>query len=443
MSTTVWDEYVKIALDKGLIKEAEAEHTERNTKSPRWDSKDISAIEALYGVKPDAPKAMDYQHNIMEVAHPNSMVIAPSYDKLNGLVENEMERQNILMHIVYKEPEMGSPNQGRYPLAPAMLFPNTMGNVPKYAQKDLLMSLVRVANDMDNKDKEELRVLADACLTQLHSLGITKQVILPLAGMVPWLAAAAAILGVIYVHEHLAASDQGIKENYTRLQSQLQDFLDASETLGFGHQYDAFLKQEVAQVQAQLQEFWSAYSEAMPLLLAMEKPSNSQDLAQQSQKPQAQDFVHAFQVITDEASKVFDMLNKIEQQFNNPDFKAEHTQEKGAITSLLDKIPFLHGGKGSLTADDFDDVVNAIPPFMDSVKRLRDTLAKASQHKDAILEQASAIHSQTQSELGANSPAAPASAAPAQKSVKDIDNEASGIEKGLTGLMDIIPGFGG
>src|SRR5580698_958921 len=110
----VFDNFIKIAMEKGLVSKAEAERTEKNTKSPRWDSLDISAIEALYGVKPNLPKDMEYEHNIMEDAHPNSVVIAPSYDKLNGLVENNNELQAILMHIIYKEPEMGSPNQGKY-----------------------------------------------------------------------------------------------------------------------------------------------------------------------------------------------------------------------------------------------------------------------------------------------------------------------------------------
>ena len=147
----VFDNFVKIAQKKGLISESDhAEHTEKTEDSPRWDSHDLSAIEALYGVKPDPSKGMDYDHNIMEVAHPNSLVISPSYDKLNGLIENEIERQNITMHIVQKT------NDG-------------LLTQHKYAQKELLLSLVRVANYMDNKDQNGLRALADTCLQQITS----------------------------------------------------------------------------------------------------------------------------------------------------------------------------------------------------------------------------------------------------------------------------------
>ena len=72
--------FVKVAQEKGIV-----------------SSKD------LYEVKPKASDDMTYKNNIMEIAHPNSLVIAPAYDKINGLVENNIERQNILLNIVNKE----------------------------------------------------------------------------------------------------------------------------------------------------------------------------------------------------------------------------------------------------------------------------------------------------------------------------------------------------
>ena len=34
----VFDNFLKIATEKGLVSKAEAEHTEKNTDNPRWDS---------------------------------------------------------------------------------------------------------------------------------------------------------------------------------------------------------------------------------------------------------------------------------------------------------------------------------------------------------------------------------------------------------------------
>lgn len=142
----VFEEFVKIAQQKGMVQSDETQ--KKLQKTHRADSLDISAIEALYGVKPNLPKDMEYEDNIMETAHPNSVVTSPSYDKLNGLVENNMERQNIMLHIVNKTPD-------------GLLTQR------KYAEKNLLLSLIKVANDLDNKNQKDLRVLADACLLQV------------------------------------------------------------------------------------------------------------------------------------------------------------------------------------------------------------------------------------------------------------------------------------
>src|SRR5574338_926186 len=106
----IFDSFVKIAEEQGLTSKDSKKKLE---ETGRAGSDDISTIEALYGVKPDTAKGADYKKNIMEVAHPNSVVISPSYDKLNGLVENNIERQNILLHIVNKTPD-GISTQRKY-----------------------------------------------------------------------------------------------------------------------------------------------------------------------------------------------------------------------------------------------------------------------------------------------------------------------------------------
>lgn len=137
----VFENYLKITLENSMSKQA-------SKKVAKTERSDASTIEALYGVKPDSDKALEYKNNIMEVAHPNSVVLAPSYDKLNGLLENNNERQRIMLNIVTK-------------------MPNGHLTAKKYAESDLVHSLVRVANEMDNKDIDSLRVLADTCAAQL------------------------------------------------------------------------------------------------------------------------------------------------------------------------------------------------------------------------------------------------------------------------------------
>jgi hypothetical protein len=156
IDTEVFENFLKLAQKEGLV--ATAAKKEPNPddskklleKNPRWSWQDADTISALYGVKPDLPESMKYERNIIEDAHPNACVLAPAYDRLNALVENNNERQNIMLHIVHKTPD------GNY-------------THHRYAQSELMQSLVRTANHLENQSMAELRVLADVCIEQLYA----------------------------------------------------------------------------------------------------------------------------------------------------------------------------------------------------------------------------------------------------------------------------------
>ena len=145
----IFNEYAKIAVETGLVKVAKEDSSiSKKSKNTRLDYSSSEAIQALYGIRPDGNESANYEKNIAEYAHPNSVVISPAHDKINGLVENINERQNIMLNIV-NDPTNGHLNQR------------------KYAKSELVQALVRVANDMDNKDEEELRILADSCIENI------------------------------------------------------------------------------------------------------------------------------------------------------------------------------------------------------------------------------------------------------------------------------------
>lgn len=150
INSEILDIYTKLLEDKGILKEAYPSlEAYKNDPQARAGSDDISTIEALYNVKPETIPGMEYDDNIIETAHPNSVIIAPSYDKINGLVENNIERHNIMSNIALK--------------------PNTATHTnPKYARQELVLELVKIANEMDSKNKEELFTLADDCLLSLR-----------------------------------------------------------------------------------------------------------------------------------------------------------------------------------------------------------------------------------------------------------------------------------
>jgi len=142
MRNEVFNNYVKIALEKGLIKKSEE-------KEPANTNKDYAeTVKALYGLD---IKLNDSDKDIIEQAHPEKVIIAPSYDRVNGLVENVRERQDIMVGIVNKRPN-GNLTMHRY----------------AECYKDLLNELVALGFRMQNEGKNDLMKLADSCSVKLN-----------------------------------------------------------------------------------------------------------------------------------------------------------------------------------------------------------------------------------------------------------------------------------
>lgn len=172
----IFESFAKIAVEKGLIEvNAESRTEEEKLK----DSNYKANIKALYNVDIDSG-------DLFEKAHPKSVIVSPSYDKVNGLFENERERHNIMVGIALKQPSG-----------------NLLGQKYADAHDDLLGELVRLGFSMDNKNIDDLRILADSC-----SERITKKAFLPLiAGGI------AATLALIAIINHTSPSDQGVYNN--------------------------------------------------------------------------------------------------------------------------------------------------------------------------------------------------------------------------------------
>jgi len=144
MRSEVFDNYIKIALDKGMISEGQ------EPDSPTRNADYADTIKTLYNI--ELP-LNDSQKDILEQAHPTPVIIAPSYDKVNGLVENLRERQDIMAGIAMK-PANGNLTMHRYATA----------------YNDLVRELVAIGFKMDNKKKKSLRVLADSCSYRVTKL---------------------------------------------------------------------------------------------------------------------------------------------------------------------------------------------------------------------------------------------------------------------------------
>jgi hypothetical protein len=179
MSSEIFDEYARIALDKGLIKEAAEEET-----NPRYDSHDLSAIQMLYDVKPNGE-----DDDILDKAHPEPVVIAPSYDRFNGLVEDLKQQHDMMCYIALK------PNDGKL----------THHRYVK-ANSDLVDELTRIAFLLDKNGQEDLMCLADNCTSSLVKSGTV------LGGIgIAVLVGAAALAGLAYTQNYPPV--QGVVQN--------------------------------------------------------------------------------------------------------------------------------------------------------------------------------------------------------------------------------------
>jgi len=355
-NSEIFDNFVKISQEKNLISNDSSDSKKKLEETGRADSLDADTIAKLYGNKVNAPKEMEYEKNIIEVAHPSPVVVAPAYDRLNGLVENDQERQNILLRLVNKTP-------------------NGLSTQKRYAEKELTLSLVRLANNFDNTNQDKLRKLADQCLMQLtqHKTkqSLKKEAALPFIPL-----AVATTIGVLYANQHLPAANEGVERNYQKLVAELDDFLnDNNSGMGLqGHEYDEELLSDVRQFKDRLADFMKFYGSLTDVLRQLERPKDAKELVEISKSPASDTVSQSANKLRQMSTNMLAFIDAVHNNFNSDFYKNRHIKSKGVVDSILEKDLFygvsLKGGYKSLFADDFQDVVNAIIPFKDSISEV-------------------------------------------------------------------------
>jgi hypothetical protein len=401
----IFDEFAKIAEKQGLISTSSTEEIKRKLEeNPRMDSLDISAIEALYGVKPDAPKNMSYERNIIDQAHPNSVVVSPSYDKLNGLVENVNERQNIILNIINKQPT-GEINQ------------------KKYAEQQLILSLVKIANDLDNKRKTDLRILADTCLEQTS--GLKKKASPLLTGV---LIAVPALLGALWLHQHLPFLAKEITLNTNQLIKEIDDLINNSVNWGIGAKYTQSFVSEMRKFRTKVSETYNKYLEFKPVLDSLKTPKTAKELLELSKTSQAEEIKKFYNMFDAHITNFIPYIRMTIDNFKEESYKLQQIDDKGVFEQLVDWTQFLHGGKG-LVADDFDDVVRAAEAYIKVILRVKEDLSKAQKYVDTAKAQlASGVQEASQTTQEKAPEPAPA------KSKSELDESAPDLVDALSNL---------
>lgn len=402
----ILNDFFKIAQEKGLISDKAPEKAKQILeKTHRADSLSVEDIEKLYGVKPEMAKGNQYKKNIMEDAHPTSYIVGPSYDKLNGLVENNNERQNIILNILSKTP-------------------NGHLTQHKYAEKDLILSLVRVGNDLDNKGDEKLRALADVCLLQASKYNIKKQAVFdPLTAS---LIAIPVLLGTLYIQQHMSFVNEGFDKNHQKLVAEMDDLIQSSASWGVGYDYKSDFKNMVVDFKSKVVNFYSLYKKIEPIITELEKPRTAKELIDLAKQPQTDTVVRAYGSLKSSADDMLPYITTVEKNFSSETYKARQVEDKGFMSSLVDKMQIFHGGKG-LVADDFDDVFRAIAPYKKSVSELVDLLKRAESIEKSAQQKIQEASTETNAE-----PATDVKS-PTKTQDVDIDKQVVDLEKDLAG----------
>ena len=361
MSRDIIDNFFKIAQENGLISEDAPDKAKKALeKNPRADSLSTEDIAKLYNVKPDAPKGSQYKRNIIEDAHPTPVIISPSYDRLHGLVENENERQDIILNIINKVPN-GHLTQHRY------------------AQKELILSLVRVANDLDNQDSDQLRSLADACLLQISQKKYLKKVAVPALLIVIH-----ELFGALYLQQHLPFVDEGFEANHQKLISEIDDILTSNSWgLCLGAEYTSNLKNMVLDLKNRVIGLYNTYQKYKSSIDELEKPKDAKTLLEASKQPKSNEIASAFTALQSMIKNMAPYLDQVRLNFSNNAYKSKQIKDKGWLHSLIDKTHIMEGGATSLVSDDLNDVIRAITPYENSISELVETLKNAGSVQEA------------------------------------------------------------
>jgi len=384
----IFEEFIKIAQERKIMPTVR-ESTRENFFEDREEQ------EHSYNLKLDNADDATYEYNIVEIAHPKPVVVSPAYDKVNGLVENINERSSIMQDIATRTPRGNG-------------FPK------KYAEKQLLMSLVRIANDLDNSKIEDLQSLADTCLIQT-SKQIKKQAIAPLA--IAGILGAAAIIGGLYAKQHMAFFSDGFERDHEKLLAEINDIVDSSSNFGVGKNYSpAFLK-VMESLQKDCNDFYSIYKIVLPVLEKLNEAKTGQELMEQANKGGGKEVEEAYKKLKAAADNLIPKLLFLQKNLVNNSYKNMQVQEKGWLTDIAEKSGLI-GGKG-VVADDMDDVSHALETYIKDIRDLEKILRTAGEYQENAkrkLEEAAAANQEAE-----KAPTATQENAEAPRSAEEID----------------------
>jgi hypothetical protein len=304
----------------------------------------------------------------------------------------------------------------------------------------LLLSLVRVGNELDARNNDELRKLADACLEQMSQ----KKSLEKTAWVQIAVIAVAVVIGAVYAKQHLRFHSDGWQADYGKAMAEIDDLLNSNTNFEVGYSYTPAFIQTLNQLKTELNKLNSAVMKAIPILDKMQTPKNAEELKKMIDEPETKDAVKAVQDLQAQMTSSYPFINTVINSFGNEAYKQRAIAQKGLLSSVVDSAEFLHGG-GGLVADDFDDVKHALQ----TLKVDLSNLGKIMQGVESIKQKAEQDLTNSQSEVSSNFTGTPAptgggSATPSAPSAPEegekkkspfdaLEEESKGLFGGLFG----------
>lgn len=317
--------------------------------------------------------------NIIEEAHPEKAIVQDSYDSIQGLVENENERQNIIINILQQKHE------------------NAQLINKKYSETQLLLSLLKVANKSNN---DQLKTLAYACKNQIEKKAYY------------WYAAVGILTALLYAAEHLPKASQGLELDYGSAREALQDILDSDDSnpVLFGQDWSNELIKLTNELLSSIGKLYSKSRELVQFTSKLQKPSNSNDLVAMAQNTAlVTDMKKAFEEFKQLRDEEIPSIQSAISKFTDNSFKALNTKNKGYLSYVTDALPggFMSGGFGFF-ADKLDKAAKALKAFsksLDGVSSVIDGAIQEAQTTNSKLQAAQSQSSSTSTSKPESKPA--------------------------------------
>ena len=371
MKSEIFDEYVKISIAKS------EEEDIKKRKNPRDNAMSAEEFAELYGLKPETYEKMDYDYNMSEIAHPDSLIVSPSYDPANGLVGNVNENHSRNLHVVNKEPR-------------GILD----GHIS--CRADLILTLTKVANHLDSINNEELRVLADTCLYQISNKDRSINDIIMRKNAVGWVIptvkAVSTLIGLwqgsSLLQKILPKTDSGMNSSFNNLIKEIDNVKQSNTNYGVGIEFKDSFKNILEQIKKTLINYQTNYDKHSELITDIQI-SNASDLF--NKKDQLEHSSYIINSLKDNSLIMKDFLIKVIKLLNNSSFINNQVFEKGKITSTIEgnkALDFINTLVNPFNTDVIAPLLQSCEEYLASINSLIDSLSKTQENSEKASEQA-------------------------------------------------------